>query len=317
MGAIGGIIDSAVEAATGSSHGTTLQDFLSHFSSSEGIWAKTIDPFTTFDVSIKFFPSFYWPIVDSDKGILEKLGDSLVSSAKGAVKSLANNVTGGLLGSFMNSKVDIMKKHDENPDAQFGDTTFMEYLAAANLIVGKEDWIGEDAGQAVSPLELQLGPYCQEVVLPNLEVPQGGSSQNAIGEFPINGMFVKADSNVMSLKIVNTKVPLHERIFYPWMREVTLPYWSYWQQPYTTATITVDFTKHNDIKYVFCGCRPQKIVMQQAAQEPSSPNLTRDVSFIFDYMFITSSLKNCESLTEKLLSTGKSLVNSAASMVNA
>ena len=118
MGAIGGIIDSAVEATTGSSHGTTLQDFLSHFSSSEGIWAKTIDPFTTFDVSIKFFPSFYWPIVaDSGKDALEKLGDSLVSSAKGAVKSLANNVTGGLLGSFMNSKVDIMKKHDENPDA--------------------------------------------------------------------------------------------------------------------------------------------------------------------------------------------------------
>ena len=117
MGAIGGMIDSAVEAATGSSHGTTLQDFLSHFSSSEGIWAKTIDPFTTFDVSIKFFPSFYWPIVDSDKGVLDKLGDSLVSSAKGAVKSLANNVTGGLLGSFMNGKVDIMKKHDENPDA--------------------------------------------------------------------------------------------------------------------------------------------------------------------------------------------------------
>ena len=197
MGAIGGIIDSAVEAATGSSHGTTLQDFLSHFSSSEGIWAKTIDPFTTFDVSIKFFPSFYWPIADNDKDTLEKLGDSLVSSAKGAVKSLANNVTGGLLGSIMNEKVDIMKKHKENPDAKFGDTTFMEYLASANLIVGKEDWIGEDAGQAVSPLELQLGPYCQEVVLPNLEVPQGGSSQNAIGEFPINGMFVKADSNVM------------------------------------------------------------------------------------------------------------------------
>ena len=317
MGAIGGIIDSAVEAVTGSGHGTTLQDFLSHFSSSEGIWAKTIDPFTTFDVSIKFFPSFYWPIVDSKKDELDKLGDSLVTSAKGAVKSLANNVTGGLLGSFMDGEVDIMKKHNKNPDAAFGDTTFMEYLAAANLIVGKEDWIGEDAGQAVSPLELQLGPYCQEVVLPNLEVPQGGTSQNAIGEFPINGMIVKADSNVMQLKIVNTKVPLHERIFYPWMREVTLPYWSYWQQPYTTATITIDFTKHNDIKYVFCGCRPQKIVMQQATQEPSSPNLTRDVSFLFDYMFITSSLKNCESLTEKLLSTGKSLVNSAASMVNA
>lgn len=69
-----------------------------------------------------------------------------MSSAKSSVKSLANNATGGLLGSIMNSNVDIMKKHDENGDALFGDTTFMEYLAAANLIVGKEDWVGENAG---------------------------------------------------------------------------------------------------------------------------------------------------------------------------
>ena len=206
--------------------------------------------------------------------------------------------------------------HDDNPDALFGDTTFMEYLAAANLIVGQEDWIGEKAGQAVKPLILQLGPYCQEATLPNIEVPQSGTSINALGEFPINGTIVKTDTNVIQLKIVNTKVPLHERIFYPWLRETTLNWWAYDSQPYTTATITIDFTKHNDIKYVFVGCRPQKIMMQQATQQPDSTNLTRDVSFLFDYMLVTSSLKNCESLAEKVLSTGKSLVNSAASMLN-
>lgn len=318
MSALGDIIDSAVGALGGGSQGTSLQDFLANFSSSEGIWAKTIDPFSSFDVSIKFYPSFYWSTQDNgkDKGILDKLGDSLMSSAKSAVKSLANNVTGGLIGSIMNSKVEIMKQHDNNPDAKYGDTTFMEYLAAANLIVGKEDWIGESAGQAVSPLELQLGIYCQEVTLPNLEVPQAGTSTNALGEFPITGLFVKPDSNVIQLKIVNTKVPLHERIFYPWLRETTMPFWSYDQQPYTTATITVDLTKHNDVKYVFCGCRPQKITMQQPTHDTSSPNLTRDVSFLFDYMFVTSSLTNCESLKDKLLSTGKSLVNSASKLVN-
>lgn len=56
MGAIGSIIDSAVDSTTGKSSGTTLQDFLSRFSSSEGVWAKTIDPFSTFDVTMKFFP---------------------------------------------------------------------------------------------------------------------------------------------------------------------------------------------------------------------------------------------------------------------
>ena len=69
-----------------------------------------------------------------------------MSSAKGAVKSLANNVTGGLLGSIMNSNVEIMTQHNKNPDAKKGNVTFMEYLAAANMIVGKEDWIGESAG---------------------------------------------------------------------------------------------------------------------------------------------------------------------------
>ena len=61
------------------------------------------------------------------------------------------------------------------------------------------------------------------------------------------------------MKIVNTRVPLLERLFYPWLREISLPYWSYATQPYTTATVTVDLTKHNDVKYVFVGCRPQKI----------------------------------------------------------
>jgi hypothetical protein len=46
----------------------------------------------------------------------------------------------------MNSKVKIMDKHDNNADVAGMETTFMEYLAAANLLVGKEDWIGESAG---------------------------------------------------------------------------------------------------------------------------------------------------------------------------
>lgn len=315
MSAIGGIIDSAVGAVTGSSGGTTLQDFLSQFSSSEGVWVKTIDPFATFDVSIKFYPSFWWDYGEKKStDWKDKLSDSLMGSAKSAVKNLANNVTGGLLGSFMNN-LSVMQKHDENPDATFGDCTFMEYLAAANLIVGKSDWVGESAGESIRPLELQLGLYCQEVTVPNIEMPPAGTSQTSLGEFPINGTIVKPDSNVLVLKIVNTKVALHERIFYPWMREVTLPMWSYDQQPYTTATITVNYTKHNDSSYVFCGCRPTKITMQQGNQDTSSPNLTRDVSFLFDYMMVTSNLGVCEKPIDKLLSTGKSLAGSAASLV--
>lgn len=68
-----------------------------------------------------------------------------MSSAKSTVKSAANNVTGGLLGSIMNGRVNIMKKHDDNPEFRYA--TFMEYLASANLIVGADDgWVGEGVG---------------------------------------------------------------------------------------------------------------------------------------------------------------------------
>ena len=83
--------------------------------------------------------------------MLEKLGESVVSSAKNAVKNAANNLTGGLIGSIMN-KVDIQKLHDSYEHAH--EETFLEYLAAANLLVGAEDWVGEKAGQVVRPLEL-------------------------------------------------------------------------------------------------------------------------------------------------------------------
>jgi hypothetical protein len=194
--------------------------------------------------------------------MLDKLGSSLVGSAKSAVKEGLNSATGGLLGSFMNSEVDIMKQ--KRDFKYFGKETFMEWLAGANLLVGAEDWVGEDAGQAVRPLELQLGLYCQEITIPNLKMVDGGKVTTVVGEFPVNGSYILPDNNNLMFTFVNTKVPIMERIFYPWMREVTLPWWSYDSQPYTTATVTVDFTKHSDIKYVFFGCRPVQVNMQQA-----------------------------------------------------
>lgn len=91
-------------------------------------------------------------------------------------------------------------------------------------------------------------------------------SQTVVGDFPINGTYVKTDSQILTMKLLNTKVPLMERIFYPWLRETSAPWWNYDSQPYTTATITVDFSKHSDIKYVYVGCRPQKIISMQASQ---------------------------------------------------
>ena len=101
VNALGGMVGSAVGAALGMQSGTSLQDFLSHFSSSDGVWAKTIDPYASFDVTMKFYPTVDPKQVDNTWK--KRLGDSLENSAKSAVKNLANNVTGGILGSIMNS----------------------------------------------------------------------------------------------------------------------------------------------------------------------------------------------------------------------
>lgn len=312
MSALANVIGNAVGAATGASSGTTLQDFLSRFGSAEGKWINQLDPLNTFDLSFTFYPA---PKLKSkDKSVLGKIGSSLIGSAKSAVKEGLNSATGGLLGSFMNSKVDVMKQ--KKSFGYIGKETFMEWLASANLLVGAEDWIGEKAGQAVRPLELQLGLYCQEITIPNLKMIDGGKVTSILGEFPVNGNYIMPDNNNLQFSFVNTKVPLMERIFYPWMREVTLPWWSYDSQPYTTATVTVDFTKHSDIKYMFFGCRPSQINMQQANQDPSGDNLKRQVTMVFDYMIVTSSLGVTESVKDKLLGSGMTLFNSAAKFVN-
>lgn len=118
------------------------------------------------------------------------------------------------------------------------------------------------------------------------------------------------------MEIINTKAALHERIFYPWMREVTLPYWSYQTQPYTTATITIDFTEHNDVKYVFCGCRPVQINMLKASQDMDAGNIVRDVTFAYDFMFITSDLATVDSVGSKVLGMASGLFGGASKMLN-
>lgn len=324
MGALGEIIDNTVGNAFNSNSGTNLQNFLSHFSSSEGLWAKQIDPLATFDLTMAFLPLPADEESSNNSFSFKKLGNSLVNSAesalKNATKNALNNLTGGLasyngglLGAIMGNKSDVISRHKDFKKK--GIRSFIEYLAAANMIVGQEDWIGEKAGESISPLELNLGLYCQEVTLPNIEVGGTTTSNSVLGDFPVTGTFVKTDTQILTLKILNTKVPLMERLFYPWLRETTLPYWSYESQPYTTATIKIDMSKHADITYVFVGCRPTKIITMDANQQQTGSNLVRDVSFQFDYMFINSSLNCYDNIKDRLLDTGKTLFNSAAKLI--
>lgn len=129
-------------------------------------------------------------------------------------------------------------------------------------------------------------------------------------------MFITPDNNELMLTVLNTKLPISEFLFYPWMREVTLPYWSYDTQPYTTATVTIDFSKHMDLQYVFCGCRPKTIQTLQPNNVVDGSALKRQVTLLFDFMFITSHKMEIQpKATDLLLDTASELLGGAGSML--
>jgi hypothetical protein len=152
---LGSIVSDAANAALGRSSSTGIKDFLAKFSDSSGKFVNTINPLNTFEVSFKFYPTL--DADAEDKSWLQSLGDSLASSAIGAAKNLVNNATGGLLGSLLNDKDGVVKARKEFGNGDFyseSGTSFMHYLAAANLLVGDENtWFGS-AGQAAAPLEM-------------------------------------------------------------------------------------------------------------------------------------------------------------------
>jgi hypothetical protein len=108
----------------------------------------------------------------------------------------------------------------------------------------------------ITDIAVNLGIYIQRVVIPNIQIEGGEDVTTLLGKFPVPGNLVIPDNNTFSMEIVNVEQPIIENVFYPWMRETTLPKWSYEGQPYTTARITIDFTEHANVVYYFYGCRP-------------------------------------------------------------
>ena len=325
MGVLGTAASKAMDAATGASHGTTLEEFLSKFSSTAGVFVDTIDPLHTFEVEFKFYPISGQPhdgVPDTpagEKDFLDKLKDagaSLADSAMNAVNNLGDSLTGGLLGSIINScKPKLSDLRKENMDDE---ATFMKYLVEGNKLINSNNYLQQAFGigsNKADPLVLSLGFYIQNVTIPKIQIKEGPTIETLTGIHSIPGNIIQPDTNTLILSVINTKVPLLERIFYPWMREVTLPDWSYASCPYTTATIKVDLTKHADYSYVFYGCRPIVIQTEQPTQEPDTI-ITRDVTFQFDYMSVASSLNTAEDWVSKLLSTAGSLASSAGNLIS-
>lgn len=330
---------------------TNLETFLTKFSSAEANYVDLIDPLQTFDVTITFFPNqaedaankaangetVGWKDAFSSVGAftksvtagLSRAGTSLVNSAKDGALNALNNMTGGLLATFYNednSLATLRETHRSN-DRELK-RSFLEYVAQYNLLVGSENWKKEftndlfgssneqtDSGQQQgNKLELELGLYIQNIKIPNFKLNTADKAESLFDSFELPTGMVIPDTHKLTLDILNTKASLHERIFYPWMREVTLPYWSYNTRPYTIATIVIDFTKHNSYKYVFTGCRPIKIDSLQGKQSPDGSAM-RQVELQFDFMFIDSDLPINDTVADKLLGTAGTVAKGALALI--
>jgi len=259
----------------------SLEAFLNKFNSADGKFLYTIDPLKTFGVTIAF---------DVGNGNMSNGSGSPLQSG---INSMLNNVSGGLFGKAVNAAKGDMKKD--------GYTGIPE-IAAASLF-------GDGSGNI-----MDLKYFVQEATLPSISVPNDAVAETAIGSVQTHKMAVETDTKEFTLKVLNTRVSLLDRVFYPWMREISYPYWSYPTQPYTTATITIDMTEHNDISYVFLGSRPTKIESLNPTNALDT-TMARGVTFVFDFMYIASVGKNSESIKDTFLNTGKSIVNKAASMI--
>lgn len=254
----------------------SLEAFLNKFNNADGKYAYAIDPYKYFNVYIKF-----------------NNGGAITGGGNNALGNILNNVTGGLYSRVKNSSKSTLSKNGY-PD--------IPTLINSSLIT-------ESAGGT-----FDITYFTQSGSLPKLTVPNSEDAKTVMGDFTTHKMAVQPDQKSFTLNILNTKTSLVDRVFYPWMRELAYPYWSYKDNPFTTATITISFASHNDISYVFLGSRPTSV----EALNPTNTNDTkmeRGVTFAFDFMYIESAGKNSESIKDTVANIGKTIVNKAAATI--
>ena len=269
-----------------------LNDFYSTFFSADAKNIKTLDMQATFKATFIFQPGI--KAEEQDEGFLSKIGNVLKKAGSNALA----NVTGGLLTMDSFSKdeklEDLRKKSNVSK-------SMMEFLITGTKI--------SDGNYS-----LDMTMFIQQMTLPNIQMSGIEDIQTLFGNFSTSGYIIEPDSHEFTMSIVNTKLPIHETIFYPWMQEVTSPFWCYSSQPYTTATVEIDLSEHADLKYKFYGCRPYRMItLDPTMQTPSQ--FTRDVIFKFDYMMVESQLKIQDNIMDKLKGVGTSLLNSAGGMI--
>lgn len=278
-----------------------LTDFFTAVRNSHSSDIKIGQPDTqnSFDVKFKFYPfdGDGMNIEQTQKSIKDKLSNDLQNDKKtfDNTKGLVDSSDSFKRDNFKVTYADnnaVIVAHDQFKTCKSAtsSSSFIEYLVQANKLIGiTNSWKNSD-DIMLPGLNINLTYYVQDLTIPNIKSNGEGECVTPyLGSFPVNGTFVTPAEHRMSLNILNTRVPLLERVFYPWLRETTLPYWSYTTQPFTTATIEVDMRHHTDVRYIFYGCRPCEITTIQPSQDTPS-DFVRQVTFAFDWMFVLSDL---------------------------
>ena len=182
---------------------------------------------------------------------------------------------------------------------------FIQTYPLSNSILEKQlktcgfsDGIGE--------FNSNLNKFVQEIDLPNFNITTDTNADTLAHTAITHKMYLNPDSQTFSLTVLNTKVPILEEVFYPWLREVQYPSWNYADYPYTTADLRINLTSHSDVSYVILSCRPTNITSYNPSHELGP--ITRSITFTFDLMYIEfsgqytqSSLNN---LSSKLIQKG-------------
>ena len=291
----------------------SLLMFLTKFGAG-GIYANdelaySINTHKFFEVEAKFYP------LAGDSSGLKGLFSGIVSSIKNSV----NDIVSSTLGSFTS-----------------GESLFNAFIGA----------IAKDNGSfpfSIIPKLLDYGKidqknlalFIQSIDLPNIKTetlaPELGNMEN-FGQAILPTGMVIPENNIITLNILDTEYPLIENVFYPWMREASLPFWVYNSQPYTTATLTISFiplspiamkglaasipgvsaistmfgAKDNALsqdeflfKYVFTGCKPTFCETLKPSQQPAD-SMTRQVQLSFNNMYIQSGYFNVRSAVTKI-----------------
>lgn len=272
-----------------------IQDFYSKFYSANQSNVTTLDLENTFTIHFSFYP-FEIQSKKQGKIVSKKPKEHSPSTLAIMRSNLQANLTGGLISKGSSKGVVDLRKSKEGNENTL--KSHMGYITKGLQLI--------DPG---SEGTLDLTEYVQQITIPNLQLNGTDNIDTMFGQFSTSGQIVEPENHDLVINVLNTKLPILETLFYPWMRESTSPVWLYDEQPYTTANITVSMRSHADARYYFYNCFPTRIQTYDPTMSLNS-QFSRDVTLRFQYMFIKSSLKVRESKKEKLQALGKSMLKS-------